>query len=266
MNRITRTFKANIDARLVELQVLACVPLSGMCDACAFTAANCFTAMVTGNTLFVALGASYQPKSDPFLWLRSLTGLGAFWFGCFCFARLRYFGAKRKGVLFFSMMMQAILVFICAAISQARKVPGFDARSLGPASSDEAIDRARIQNQRVLIPLALMGFQAGGQIVTSRVLQINEVPINVLTSLYCDFFSDPALFSLDLTNQKRTRRFIAILGYFGGVIGAGWLMRSKGGIPAVLWLVAGVKTLLAISWLLWFEEKPKNDELDEVKV
>lgn len=265
MNRFTRTFTTNIDAKLVEAQVLACVPLSGMCDACAFTAANCFTAMVTGNTLFVALGASYLPKSDPYLWLRSLTALGAFWLGCFLFARLRFFGAKRKGVLFFSMFMQSILLFICAAISQAGKVPGFDARSLGPAWYDDEIHKARIQNQRVLIPLALMGFQAGGQIVTSRVLQINEVPINVLTSLYCDFFSDPGLFALNLTNQKRTRRFIAILGYFGGVIGAGWLMRSKGGVPSVLWLAAGIKMVLAIIWLLWYEEKPKG-EVPEIKV
>lgn len=106
-------------------------------------------------------------------------------------------------------------------------------------------------NARTLAPLALMAFQFGGQIVTSRVLGFNEVPTNVLTSLYCDLLSDSMLWAPLGGNVKRNRRVIAvILMVVGAIIGA-WLQRSGAGMPAALWIAGAVKMVIAAAWLGW---------------
>lgn len=82
------------------------------------------------------------------------------------------------------------------------------------------------------------------QIATSRLLGYNELPVNVLTSTYCDLMGDAKLFALH--NVKRNRRAAAVILLFGGSIISGWLMRSQGGLQSVLWLAAGIKLLVAI--------------------
>jgi len=100
-----------------------------------------------------------------------------------------------------------------------------------------------------LLPIGFLAFQSGGQIVTSRILGINEVPTTVLTSLYCDLVSDPHMLAKD--NVKRNRRVAsAVTLLMGGIIG-GWLSRSSVGMPAALWLAGAVKIAIAVGWVLW---------------
>lgn len=110
-----------------------------------------------------------------------------------------------------------------------------------------------------LIPLALLAFQFGGQIVMSRVLGVNEVPTNVLTSLYCDLLSDPLLAAPPSKNPKRNRRVASIVLLFAGGIAGGWIQRSSAGMSAALWLAGAIKFVIGVVWVFW-RSKPLPDE------
>jgi hypothetical protein len=115
----------------------------------------------------------------------------------------------------------------------------------GPEGEDE-------RNQitwNVLVPIALVAFQSCGQAVTSRALKYNTLTSVVLTSIYCDLFSDAELFSMH--NIERNRRAAApILLLFGAIMG-GLLAHSAIGTAGVLWIAAGLKFFAVISWFVW---------------
>ncbi|KAM7185603.1 Protein of unknown function (DUF1275) domain containing protein [Naviculisporaceae sp. PSN 640] len=224
--------------------------------------------MQTGNTIFLALGASHLPPNQPTLWLRALVSIASFWAGCFLFSQFhrRTKHPQRKLVLAASFLIQTLFIVISAALAQSRTlIPAFGKTSLPSHLSEHELALREIDENdpRTLVPLALLAFQFGGQIVSSRVLGINEVPTNVLTSLYCDLLSDPLLlarYNGGKGNKKRDRRIVSIiLLIVGGVIG-GWLQRSEAGMSAPLWIAAGVKAAVTLGWVFWkgrlTEKKP----------
>lgn len=73
----------------------------------------------------------------------------------------------------------------------------------------------------------------------------NELPVNVLTSTYCDLMGDFRLFALN--NVKRNRRLAAAILLLLGSICSGWLLRSSGGLESVLWIAAGIKVSIGVS-------------------
>lgn len=211
-----------------------------------------------GNTIFLALGTAHLPYGASTLWLKALVSIAAFWVGCYSFGQTRRLGNKRKGTLALSFLAQALAILVPAALAQARAVPAFGLASLGSARS-AAVLASYETSSLSLAPLALMAFGFGGQIVTSRVLGFNEVPTNVLTSLYCDLLSDPLLLAPVGGNVKRNRRVVAVLLMMAGGILGGWLQRSRAGMPAALWIAGAVKLVIAVVWLLW-KGKPSAPE------
>ncbi|CAK7229767.1 hypothetical protein SCUCBS95973_007339 [Sporothrix curviconia] len=251
------TLSDEIDLSYAYIPLLLYCLVSGLSDSVAFNAAGVFVSMQTGNTIFLALGASHLPAGQPRLWLKALVSIASFQAGAFSFSQFRRLPSgseKRKLLLFVTGLLQAILVIIAAALAQAHVVPAFaDARLSTVAES--ATRTAQANDFVVLCPLALLAFGFGGQIYTSRVLGYGEVPTNVLTSLYCDLFSDPKLFAPLRTNAKRNRRIAAaVLTLVGGIVG-GWLQRSRGGMPAALWIAAAVKLGISLAWLVWPSKK-----------
>jgi len=97
--------------------------------------------------------------------------------------------------------------------------------------------------------VALVAFQSCGKAVTSRALKYNSLTSVVLTSIYCDLFSDTQLFAFN--NTERNRRVGAPLLLLVGAIMGGILSRSALGTAGVLWIAAGLKLLAAITWFLW---------------
>jgi hypothetical protein len=214
-----------------------------------------------GNTLFLALGASHIPAGQPLLWLKALASIAAFWVGCFAFSKSRHFHPQRKATLSISFFVQAVFIFIAAALAQGRVVADFALSSL-PSSASHEEELKPSENPNVLAPLALLAFQFGGQIVSSRILGFNEVPTNVLTSVYCDLLSDPNLLAPLGKNPKRNRRSAAvILLVLGGVVG-GWLQRSKAGMSSVLWIAGGIKFIIALTWMGW-QSKPRESQKEK---
>lgn len=203
-----------------------------------------------GNTIFLALGTANLPYGSSTLWLKALVSIVAFWAGCFCFGQTRRIGNKRKGTLGLSFLAQSLLILASAALSQSGAAPAFAMAMLG-SERQQVLLRSYETSALSMAPLALMAFQFGGQIVTSRVLGFNEVPTNVLTSLYCDLLSDPLLFAPLGGNVKRNRRLTAIVLMLAGGILGGWLQRSRAGMAAALWIAGAVKLVIAVAWVMW---------------
>ncbi|KAK8088984.1 hypothetical protein PG997_003945 [Apiospora hydei] len=168
-------------------------------------------------------------------WVKSGVSLISFCVGSFCFSRFhRRFSPCRRWVLCTSFLLQ--MAFIVAAAS---------VMTLAPAAADE---RDSI-SWNVLVPMALVAFQSCGQAVTSRALKYNSLTSVVLTSIYCDLFSDTQLFAFH--NPERNRRVGAALLLLSGAVMGGLLSRNDVGIVGVLWIAAGLKLLAAITWFLW---------------
>lgn len=108
---------------------------------------------------------------------------------------------------------------------------------------------------RVLIPIALVGFQAGGQVVASNLLGFKELPTTVLTSVYSGLATDRRVMAGFKANPKRNRRVAAVVLLALGAISGGWLMKDKrAGMAVILWIATGLKFFIAGCWLFWRKE------------
>lgn len=99
------------------------------------------------------------------------------------------------------------------------------------------------------MPIALVAFQACGQAVTSRALKYNALTSVVLTSIYCDLFSDVELFRVD--NPERNRRLGAPVMLLIGALLGGLFAHSDLGIAGALWTASVLKFLIVLVWTLW---------------
>lgn len=181
---------------------------------------------------------SGQPYSQPWRWTKSGTSILSFIVGSFLFSRLmRYLNPLQRSTMVVSLLLQAILTGTSAALSTANVVP---------ANAGDMIP----ENFIVLLPLVLLSIQSGGQCVISRFLGYNELPTVVLTSAYCDLAMDEKVFGGMTENSKRNRRIFSMLMIVAGAMVGGFLTRT-GDIGPALWLVAGIKVVMAAVWLVW---------------
>lgn len=112
---------------------------------------------------------------------------------------------------------------------------------------------------RVLVPIALLAFQSCGQAVTSRALKYNALTSVVLTSIYCDLFSDAELFAL--RNAERNRRTAAPLALLLGAFFGGKFAHSSVGIAGALWTAAALKAVIVVAWFFWPAESTSPDQI-----
>ncbi|KAF7555693.1 hypothetical protein G7Z17_g2006 [Cylindrodendrum hubeiense] len=229
----------DVNLSWADIPMLACSYLSGLIDSVAFNARSVFVSMQTGNTIFLALGAANLPSGAPLMWLSALVSLCAFWLGCYFFASTRHFHPRRKMTLSICFLIQAILIFIAALLGQMRIAPGFSYSLLESNSNQDGTEEQASERKGDgfgidLVVVALLAFQSSGQIVLSRVLGFNEIPTNVVTSLYCDLLSDHNLFAPLGDNVKRNRRLTAVVLLLVGGISGGWLQRSSA-VISLIW-------------------------------
>ena len=203
--------------------------------------------LTAGNTVYVGLGITGQPYSQPTRWVKSGTSILPFLLGSFLFSRLMtYLSPRTRLTLITSSILQTVCTIIPAILSST---------GLVPANAGDLIPDSYI----VLMPLSLLAIQSGGQCVLSRVLGYAEIPTVVLTSAYCDIGMDPKLFAGPTKNVKRNRRVgSAVLLILGAWLG-GYLTRH-GHIGRALWVVAGLKAVMALVWVVW--PRPKGVQLE----
>jgi len=143
-------------------------------------------------------------------------------------------------VLCASFAFQTVLIAIAAAIV-----------TFGPPSGRDDI------TWNVLIPIALVAFQSCGQAVASRALKLNALTSVVLTSIYCDLFSDPGLFALQ--NVERNRRTAApLLLLLGACLGGLFAHLENVGIAGALWTAVVLKLVIVLSWAWWPAEREEG--------
>lgn len=190
----------------------------------------------------MGLGASNQPASKPWGWLKSLVSILAFFLGAMVFSiAMRSVGALRRGTLFVSFLAQTVLIIIAVALIEADLIPH--------TSDDMNLDGGPLFLE--LIPIALLAFQSAGGMTCSRSLGYNEIPTVVLTSVYFDIASDAKILDKPTANVKRNRRVGGVVFLLIGAIVGGWMSRSSGGMQSALWLAAGLKFVAAFGWLVW---------------
>lgn len=232
---------------LAYIPLLICSFLVGLLDSSAFNAFNTFVSMQTGNTIFLALGASYQPTTPPYLWARAGVAILCYLLGAFFFGRfMRLFGKAglTRIALCLGFAVQALGIMVAAGVVTGGVVPQPEG-----TNSPQELAGPHAPLFIVLLPIAFLSFQAAGQAVASRVLGFGEIPTVVLTSAYTDLTSDANLFKWK--NAKRDRRFWSAVCLLVGGFCGGWISRSEGKLETVLWVAAVIKLGIGISWLFW---------------
>ncbi|KAL1638182.1 hypothetical protein SLS58_008922 [Diplodia intermedia] len=251
-NSITRRLNAELSTNHVDIPLLACCLCSGLTDSTLYNAYSTFVSMQTGNTIFVALGASHQ-NTKPYGWARSLCSIGCFVLGSLFFSRLSLLlGPKRRVALTASFLLQTLLVVVAAAIVQGGAVDG--AVPQPPSTTTTTAGDVVVVRWNQLAPIALLSFQSAAQIVASRALGLGEVPTVVVTSLLCDLMSDAHLLAPLTGNVKRNRRAAAFVLTLVGAIAGGWISKATKGVEYALWVVAGIKLGITFAWALWREK------------
>lgn len=192
----------------------------------------------TGNTVYLGLGLVAPDESDR--WLRALISIASFCIGSLFFSSFhRNFSPCKRWVLVSSFLLQATLILIAALMA-----------TLGPE-----ITRSTPLNAWVGVSLALVAFQSAGQAVASRALQYSGLTSVVLTSNYCDLFSDPRLFKLGLKdNPERNRRTAAPILLLGGALMGGAFAHSSVGLVGALWTAVALKAVVVVAWAVWAPE------------
>jgi uncharacterized membrane protein YoaK (UPF0700 family) len=231
--------KQDIDTKWGDVLLLSCYVITGLLDSSAVFIWGAFVSMQTGNTVYFGLGLA-DPKSGD-RWIKSLISISFFCLGSFLFARFhRYFSPRARWVLVVSFSVQLAMIVAAAVIVTIDN------------HSDDPL------RWEVVIPLAIVAFQSSGQAVTSRALKYNALTSVVLTSIYCDLFSDAELFAGLGKNVERNRRMLAPLCLLlGAVIGGHWSNDSAIGLAGALWTAVGLKLLIVTAWLFW---KKASDE------
>ena len=160
----------------------------------------------------------------------------SFCLGSFIFARFhRLLSPARRWVMCASFTAQLLLTAAAAAMVTVTGTTGNrDPEDIG---------------WHVLVPIALLAFQSCGQAVASRVLKYNALTSVVLTSNYCDLFSDVELFAL--RNAERNRRTGAPLLLLLGAFVGGKFANSGFGVAGALWTATGLKAATVLVWLVW---------------
>lgn len=197
----------------------------------------------SGNTIFVGLGGSNDEQTNkPYGWAKSLTSIACFIFGSFSFSRLsRFLGPLRRKTLVTSFLLQSLFIFITAGIIQAGVIQG---------TVDLIPDEIEWIQE---LAISLLSFQAAGQIVGSRALALSEIPTVVVTSVLCDFASDPEIARPLKRNVIRNRRVLGFLGILAGAVIGGWLTRVTGKMQIALWVAGVIKVSVAAAWMFWPE-------------
>ncbi|KAH0847505.1 hypothetical protein AYO21_01413 [Fonsecaea monophora] len=238
--RFRQYLKEDIDRRWADLLLLLSYVITGLLDSSAVFIWGSFVSMQTGNTVYLGLGLVEPTKGTR--WIRSLASIASFCFGSFCFSRFhRYFSPKRRWVLLASFAIQMLLVVVAAVVVMVDSRQGNDLR------------------WEVIVPISLVAFQSSGQAVTSRALQYNSLTSVVLTSIYCDLFSDPLIMAGFFQNAERNRRAAApLLLLFGAILGGLW-SHSSVGLAGALWTAAALKITIIVAFFLWRAQPPARE-------
>lgn len=201
-------------------------------------------------------------RTPSLAWTKSLTAILSFLLGAGLISAFhRHFGARKRWVLVASFAFQTLVTVAAAMLVSHGRTSESPAKPGEPSASSllgvpDDIGFPTLD----LVPIGLLSFQAAGKVVASRVLGLNPLPAVVLTTLYNDLASDPALFTAGLAgNVQRNRRLGGLVSYVVGSLIGGAFARSSVGFAGALWFTVGLKACIVGAWLLWRKERKEEE-------
>ncbi|EMD00065.1 hypothetical protein BAUCODRAFT_63832 [Baudoinia panamericana UAMH 10762] len=232
--KLGRHMTRDISKSWGDLMLLGCYIITGLLDSSSVQVWGSFVSMQTGNTVYLGLGLAAPYASTR--WIRAGISVSCFCLGSAFFARYhRYFGQRKRWVMVSAYTLQLLMILAAALMA-----------TLGPQTGPSGGVTVW-----VAVPIALIAFQSAGQAVTSRVLSYGGLTSVVLTSIYCDLFSDQKLFSAFTENVERNRRAAAPLMVLVGALAGGLWAHSEWGMAGALWTGVVLKAMVTVGWLLW---------------
>lgn len=198
--------------------------------------------------------------ANPHAWLTTLVSIATFLLGAFLtFRASKYLtptGPTSNRLWTASLfLLQGVILLLSAALATpSNLIP----QNPGGTTRTEADPSSVLHNIRIVALIPPLAFQSGMQIASSRLLGFNELPVNVLTSTYCDLMGDYKLFALN--NVKRDRRAGAAVLLLVGAIVSGWLMRSHGGLMSVLWISGVIKVAAGMGLFVFMPKLGVEEE------
>lgn len=245
---VSRYFLAEINPHRTYLLLIACSFIAGLVDALSYNAWSTFTGMQTGNTVFIALGASSQPSYPDHLWAKALIAFGVYLLSNFFFARIsRALNPLCRTTLLFTFGLQTLALLVASLLVELEVI-----------QPRPEVYTAPIEWTQV-IAISLLSFQQAGQISASRLLGYTEVPTISVTTVLCDLLVDPHLF--DIHNPKRNRRIAGFVASVMGAMTSGFLSRETE-MVACLWLAMALKVVVTLCFFVWRDDREaeKKDE------
>ncbi|KAG7291985.1 hypothetical protein NEMBOFW57_002014 [Staphylotrichum longicolle] len=242
VSQCRRHLTANVSRDWADVILVCFYFVTGLLDSALqpFTSRSSID-IAKGNTVYIGLGLAAPAASTR--WIKSGVSLLSFCIGSFLFSRFhRLFSPQHRWVLCASFTVQLLLTAAAAGMVTAAGTPT-EMEHIG---------------WQVLTPIALLAFQSCGQAVASRVLKYNALTSVVLTSIYCDLFSDAELFAL--RNVERNRRTGAPLFLLLGAFVGGRFANSSFGVAGALWTATGLKAVAVLVWLVWPAEVVDESE------
>ncbi|KAK4140419.1 uncharacterized protein C8A04DRAFT_32092 [Dichotomopilus funicola] len=236
LHRWGRHLTVHISRDWADCVLILCYFITGLLDSASISVWGSFVSMQTGNSVYIGLGLASPTTSTR--WIKSGVSVLSFCLGSFLFSRFhRRFSPHRRWVLATSFGIQTALTAVAAALVTIA----------GPPGSPEEI------GWFVLAPIGLVAFQACGQAVVSRALRYNALTSVVLTSVYCDLFSDAGLVAL--RNVERNQRGAAVVSLLLGAFVGGRFAGSGWGVAGALWTATVLKVVVVVVWLVWPAEE-----------
>jgi uncharacterized membrane protein YoaK (UPF0700 family) len=226
INRFHGFMTSDISTTHADITLLALYIVTGLLDSSSISIWNTFVSMLTGNTVYFGLGLSNPSGSTR--WIKAGISIVSFCGGSFSFSRYQNMAPRKRWIIASSHLLQVVLISLAAAIVI------IDAKT--PSNGE--------LRWQVLVPIALVAFQAAGQAVLSRALKVNALTSVVLTSIYLDLFSDMELFAGINHSVQRNQRATAPIALLIGVIGGGLWAKSAIGITGALWNAVVLKCLI----------------------
>jgi Protein of unknown function (DUF1275) len=175
--------------------------------------------------------------------------------------------SRWRSVFIVSFVIQTLLIIAAAILVNLGVVSNLPAVSgLFSSGSHKTATLSTTTTFVDIAPIALLAFEAAGQVCLSRVLGLIELPTIVLSTLYHDFTA--GLYGIANTWRKsgsiRTfflkgqgqqgRRAASITALFlGGIVG-GEMFKSNAGMSGSLFFAAGIKGAICVAFALWKEE------------
>jgi uncharacterized membrane protein YoaK (UPF0700 family) len=235
---LTSQIRVNL---LAETELLILTFCTGIQDATTFPDYHCFASNQTGNTIMLAM-AVLLPEVTGELFVTENIGvaLGFFLAAGWMTGQVGHIvGPRSRLWIVFCNLIQALLVFVAAAIQYAYGVD--------------------LESARTMVVIGLLAFAAGSQVVLSRALAITEISTAMATAAWVDLLVDPNLFAVN--NRPRNRRVSFLAAIIAGAFFGAGIYRTAGSATAIL--ISGVGKLI-VTLMFLFNQAEKRQEVGTI--